>query len=226
MPTILTRPEQVAEAEMADLLATYTHYAGRAVAGFSSRALAERRVADAMAVSADARGHLGVPKGTRPAPTGVAELVQRASDTGRADPAEMAREGLPGPLEGLTLAPGTNPYPSGSLASRLWAGAPAPPARPPVPAAPPAPRPAAPPRAQAACPPGDWVAKASGTPTARLNKHSERAAVYDYVAAADGPCGVAAVVARFGPKAKGHLSKLRVTKHIIDVPPPTKENAP
>ena len=223
MSAILTKQDQIPGAEMADLLATYAHYAGRAVARFSSRVVAERRVLDALMSSADARGHLGIPKDTQPAPTAHAELVKLADDTGRADPAEMARDGLPGSTAGVEPAEGTNPYPPGSLAARLWAqaaGAPVPPEPRPAPkAVDPAPRG----RPSAGSLPG-WWAVSPVEPTARLQKTSERSQVYDMIVAAAGPCSMVALVERFGAAARGHVGKLRATHHIVEVSPP-KGNA-
>lgn len=217
MPTILTTQDQIPGADMADLLATYAHYAGRAVNRFSSRAVAERRTLDALMTSADARGHLGVPKHTQPAPTGHAELVAKAAETGRADPTEMAKEGLPGSTAGVETDSKANPYPPGSLAARLWAQAEGAPVPPPVATAQAA-QTEGKPRAAPAMATG-WVKVAPGTPTARLNKSSERCAVYDYIVAANGPCGVAALIERW-PGAKGHLGKLRATNHIVDCDAP------
>ena len=217
MPTILTL-EQVADADMADLLATYEHFAGRSVARFSSRAVAERRTKDAIMSSADTRGHLGVPKHTTPQPTSAADLVAKAAETGRADARELAREGVPGSREGVEAAdPPRNPYPEGSLAARLWAeadGNPLPPAAPPPP---PPPAPGAKPRPLA----NGWIQL-----TAKARKGqgtSLRSAVYNYIEAAGRCATVDSLVTRFGPQALGCVSILKKEGYAEAVENP-KEN--
>gem|GEM_PF-1652410 len=221
---ILTSADQVSSATDEELRAAYAHYTGRAVEGFASRQIAERLVEMALMSSADARGHLGVPKDSRPAPTGHAELVRLAAETGRDDPRSMVREGLPGPQAGLTLAPGTNPYPSGSLAARLWAQA----AGEPAPPLPPAEEQARAVRVAArsdrrpivSAGASGWV-KATGAARAKLQATSVRAAVYAAIEQADNKTiSIAALLTQFGSAARGCIAKLRITNHITDASPP------
>lgn len=218
MAAILTSQAQVPDADMPSLLATYQHYTGRAVARFASRAVAERRVVDAIMSSADARGHLGVPAESTPAPTAHADLVERAAATGRADPLQMVAEGLPGSQEGVEPAPATNPYPPGSLAHRLWAQA----AGEPVPAAPSAERIAAvvKPREPRPADASRWV-RATGGGSAKVLGTSIRGLVLARITASPGgACSMAALIAEFGTAAAGCVGKLRATGHIVDAEAP------
>jgi hypothetical protein len=220
MPTILTTETAVREAAMPDLLATYTHLTGRSVARFASSEVAVRRVIDAMMAATDARGQLGVPQNTKSvAPEAYAALVQRAADTGRADPVRMVSEGLGGSQAGVEADLSANPYPAGTLAARLWAaaaGEPLPPEPPPVRPAP-APAPSAKPAAPAGKRSGldPLVLVAPGKPGADLSAGSRRAAVFASVRRA-GTDGVrlSVLVAEHGAEARGCIGKLRQTNHI------------
>lgn len=225
MAPILTTPAQVSLASDEELLAAYQHYTGRRATRFANRAAAERQVELALMSSADARGHLGVPKDSRPQPAAHSELVRLAAETGRDDARAMAKSGLPGSQAGLTFDPSANPYPPGSLAARLWAQAEGEPA--PLPLA------GEDPGAQArrvasradrapivSAGATGWV-RIAPAPTARLQPSSVRAAVYAYIsAAAHQSASIAALLVEFGPAARGCIAKLRITNHITDCPAP------
>lgn len=221
------KPADIPAASMELLLATYARLTGRAVTRFASRAVAERRVTDALMSSADQRGHLGVPRGTLPGPTAQADAVALAAKTGRDDPERMAREGLPGSQDGLALAPETNPYPQGSLAASLWAEAEAGVSR--SRAAPAdaisAPTEATRNRALAASQASAGAAKRTPIPVRvrpaatksahRLQAESLRAQVYAAIEAS-GSAGVdvSALETRFGKPARGCVAKLLANRNI------------
>lgn len=220
---IITSAAQIPGATDEELRLAYVHYAGRASEGFTSRAVGEQLLKMALLSSADARGHLGVPKGSRPNAAGHADLVQLAADTRRDDPHAMAREGLPGSQAGLKPCPAANPYPPGTLAARLWAQAEGDP--------PPLAGDDATAAARRAASRADrapivsagatgWV-RATGSPSARLQPSSVRAAVCAHIcASSNGAASVASLLVEFGPAARGCIAKLRSTNHITDCPAP------
>lgn len=227
MPNILKSVAEVSGAPMADLVATYKFYAGRSIVGFANQVTAERRVTDAMMISANARGHLGIPKDSKPAATAHAELVEIAAETKRADPREMAAEGLPGSQAGLELDPQANPYPAGTLAARLWAKAEGLPD--PTPEPEPRARVAAEPTRRSAATATTWFRVAPGTPLASLQKTSVRAAVFRFIeSCTPSAISMGVLVDRFGDEARGCVRKLIATKHLEECAapspvPPTKE---
>lgn len=225
--------ENVRAATDAELLDTYQTLTGLLWArGFDSRAVAERRVIDALMASADAAGHLGVSKGQRGQPCAFIELVRRAYETGRGDAVEMVRAVRAMAPPGVVLGdPGTNPYLPGTVAARLWGGealpqpqervprpAPAEPHPNPQPRAPKAPRaPGTAPRAKSI----EWVrAIAGGTSTPR--ETSTRGQVLVRIRSFSGGVSVGQLTAEFGPPALGCVMKLIEVKHLEVVAPPQK----
>lgn len=218
---ILTNQSQVAEADMSSLIATYRHYTGRFSVRFTSRSIAERRVVDAIMSSADLRGHLGVPKDTKPQPTAMTDLITLAEETGRDSPTTLAKEGLPGSQAGVETDPSANPYPPGSLAARLWARAEGLPEAPEPPKPPRQPLSDRRPRNAGA----NWIRVASGTPTAKLMQGSTRAAVFRFIESCVGAGTTYAVlIEQFGPAARDCVNKLIKTRHVEEFTPTTKES--
>ena len=220
-PAEFIKQDEIPSAPMEVLLATYARLTGRVVTRFASRAVAERRVADALMSSADQRGHLGVPRGALPAPTAQADAVALAAKTQRDDPERMARDGLPGSQEGLALALGVNPYPAGSLAAELWAGlATRARSRPQARAAQPevARAPEEAPRSKARKTTPTRVRAATKASAHRLQAESLRAQVYAAIVAAgaDG-AELSALEARFGTAARGCVGKLLANGNIEGV---------
>ena len=64
--TILTSQKQIQEASTADLVETYNALTGKSIKKFSSRAIGETQVANAILAAEDRAGHAGVAKGEKP----------------------------------------------------------------------------------------------------------------------------------------------------------------
>ena len=78
--TIIRDQKLISEATNEDLLESYNALMGEGVKRFSSRAVAERRVAMAILSAADRTNHAGVPKDTNVPPKTMAELGQTAPE--------------------------------------------------------------------------------------------------------------------------------------------------
>lgn len=112
--TILRSPDQIEEASMAQLLATYNALTGRtpdgegtkrSVTKFESREAGKRRVEKAMMAAKDADAHLGVPKGAEGEVKTAEELAAKAEAKGQPAPD--------------TSEPGAVIFPDGTLANKL-----------------------------------------------------------------------------------------------------------
>lgn len=99
--TILRSRDQIEDAPMAVLVATYNALTGRtpdgegtkrSISKFESREVGKRRVDTAMMAAADADAHLGVPKGANGEVKTAEELEAKADEKGAAAP-DMSHNG-------------------------------------------------------------------------------------------------------------------------------------
>lgn len=82
--SIIRSQAQIADATMAQLVATYNALTGKSIKKFELRSIAEARVRMAIMSAEDAAGHAGVPKGTKP----VAATKDELHAKGRTPPVE------------------------------------------------------------------------------------------------------------------------------------------
>lgn len=106
---VLRARSDIAEATMAQLLATYNALTGKSLKKFENKEIAQRRVDMAMMAAQDADAHLGVPKGANGEVKTAEELTAKAAEVGQ--PAPQMNDEAP--------KEDTPKFPEGSLAAEL-----------------------------------------------------------------------------------------------------------
>lgn len=76
--TVIAKQSQIQEASTADLVETYNALTGKSIKKFSSRAVGETQVANAILAAEDRAGHAGVAKGEKPTAKPLADEAKPA----------------------------------------------------------------------------------------------------------------------------------------------------
>lgn len=210
--TILREVAQLAEASMAELVATYNALTGKELKKFESSEIGRRRVENAMMANKDADAHLGVGKGAEGEVKTLEELQKKAEEKGlekpQADPNTDEEE---------------NPitFPPGSMADQLSKAADA------MKKIEPRAKKAA--KAPAVARNVLSYVKATGTGTSKVQAASQRGAVLAKVQSAHtvttvegqdpvttyNPVAIADLDKHFDQSTKGFIQKLIEVKHLI-----------
>lgn len=207
--TIIRDQADIEDAPTGQILWSYNALTGESVQKFSSREVGKRRLANAILAAADASGHLGVPRGTRPP---VLTFAERAARGERSEPEPAVKpsasvQATPPDETGATGlgAAETNPYRPGTVEHGLWAAGNKSRSEAKSPRKPP-------PGPGRAIP---VTAELTGTGTSKFQAASIRAKIVEHLEALpDKRDRILSMSSKF-EGIKGHLQKLVGLKHVL-----------